>query len=193
MLKAIQEFDRAVLLAVNGTHTPFLDAAMSFASARQVWFPAYAALIVWLVYLFRHRALPLLLLVLSAVGLADVVSSKGFKPYFGRLRPCHDPELSSYLHLANGCGGQFGFLSSHAANTFALAVFLWLVVPRRRSLRWVCWVVAGWALVVSYSRMYLGAHYLTDVLGGATIGSLLGAGAAWVFHRLAGRWGASHP
>jgi undecaprenyl-diphosphatase len=123
-------------------------------------------------------------LLVGTVALADSIASKLFKPYFARLRPCHAPGLAGRLHLPDGCGGQFGFLSSHAANSFALAIFLLLVLPRRRfrALKLAAFI---WAGLLSYSRMYLGAHYPSDVLGGALIGAALGVGAAWAFRR----WG----
>ncbi|GAB3583948.1 phosphatase PAP2 family protein [Hymenobacter daeguensis] len=187
MLDALQNLDRHLVLAINHAHTPALDAAMVFASNRYAWIPGYALLITVLIDLFRRRALLLLPLVVAAVGLADSITSRLFKPFFGRLRPCHDGKLAGLLHLPDGCGGQFGFLSSHAANSMALAVFLLLVLPagRFRATKTLAFI---WAVLLSYSRMYLGAHYPSDVLGGAAIGALLGWGAAGLYHWLVLRW-----
>ena len=187
MLEVLQNLDRQVLLAINRAHTPALDAIMTFASNRYVWIPAYALLVTVLIDLFRRRALLLLSLVVAAVGLADSITSRLFKPFFARLRPCHDGKLARLLHLPDGCGGQFGFLSSHAANSMALAVFLLLVLPKGRFHATKA-LAFGWAFLLSYSRMYLGAHYPSDVLGGAAIGALLGWGAASLFHWLTIRW-----
>jgi undecaprenyl-diphosphatase len=181
----LQNLDRQVTLAVNGTHSPALDALMVFASDREVWFPLYAVLIGALIYWFRRRAALLLGLLIAAVALADRITSGVFKPYFARPRPCHEPALTALLHLPAGCGGQFGFLSSHAANSIALAVFLTLVLPARQY--WVKIAAFMWAAVLCYSRIYLGAHYLSDVLGGALVGGLLGWGAAVAFRRLTAR------
>ena len=190
MLEALGSLDDRLLLAVNHARGPALDAVMTFASSRLVWFPFYAALIGWLVWHFQRRAAVLLPLVVVAVALADSITSRFFKPFFGRLRPCHNPALAAQLYLPDGCGGQFGFLSSHAANGFALAVFLLLALPRGRY-RGLKIGVFLWASLLSYSRVYLGAHYPTDVLGGALVGALLGWGAAAAFHRLTAARGAT--
>jgi undecaprenyl-diphosphatase len=186
MLDTLQELDRRLLLLVNHAHTPALDAVMGFASNRLVWFPAYALLIGWLIYYFRRRAALLLLLLITAVALADSITSRLFKPFFARPRPCHDDALTGRLHLPVGCGGQFGFLSSHAANSVTLAVFLLLVLPAGR-FRGLKIGVCLWAALLSYSRIYLGAHYPSDVLGGALVGALLAGGAAGLYHMLSAR------
>ena len=186
IFNSLQALDRHLLLAINRAHTPAVDALRVFASNRTVWFPAYALLIGWLIYHFRRRAVLVLPLVILAVALADSITSRLFKPFFARLRPCHDGQLARLLHLPDGCGGQFGFLSSHAANSVALAVFLALVLPAKR-FRVLKWLVLLWAALLSYSRMYLGAHYPADVLGGAAVGALLGWAAATLFQRLNSR------
>ena len=184
MLEAIKALDRQWLLAINHANSPVLDAIMVFASNRLVWFPAYALLIGWLIYFFRRRAVLLLPLIFAAVGLADSITSRIFKPYFGRPRPCHDATIFTQLYLPDGCGGQFGFLSSHAANSMALAIFMAVALPAGR-FHLLKIIIFAWALLLSYSRMYLGAHYPTDVLGGAAIGALLGWVAALAFQQWA--------
>ncbi|QJX48685.1 phosphatase PAP2 family protein [Hymenobacter taeanensis] len=186
MIEYLQTLDRELLVAANAHHTRGLDAWMVFFSERFVWFPAYFVLLLVLGYLFRRRAFLLLPLLGLSVALADSVSSRFFKPYFARLRPCHDSRLSAVLNLANGCGGQFGFISSHAANAFALAVFIALVLPRRFRLAKILLFI--WAAIVSYSRIYLAAHFPSDVVAGALLGSLLAWGCATLYEKGTARW-----
>ena len=187
IIHSLQQLDRHLLLAINRAHSPLLDTAMVFASNRLVWFPVYAVLMGWLIYHFRWRAALLLPLAIAAVGLADSITSRLFKPFFGRPRPCHDASLAHLLRLPDGCGGQFGFLSSHAANSMALAVFLAVVLPPGHC-RGLKIGVFAWFFLLSYSRVYLGAHYPTDVLGGAAVGALMGRLAAVAYQRWAPRW-----
>jgi len=88
-----------------------------------------------------------------------------------RLRPCHDPELISQMRIVK-CGGQFGFYSAHASNTFFLATYLSILLKKK--LNWFPYVIFVWAVVVSYSRIYLGVHFPIDILMGAFVGLLLG-------------------
>ena len=155
---------------------------MVFFTDREVWFPAYAVLVVVLIYLMERRAYLLLPLLGLSVALADSITSRLFKPFFGRLRPCHDPLLVNKLNLVDGCGGQFGFMSSHAANAFAFAIFIMLVLPPRY--RVGKWLLVVWAVLVSYSRVYLAAHFPSDILAGAALGSLLAWGSATLYQRL---------
>lgn len=159
---------------------------MVFVSRRESWWAAYAVLAVALAYHVERRAVWLLPIAGGAVWLADRISSSWFKPFFQRLRPCHDPALARTIRLVEsyGCGGQFGFMSSHAANTAALATFLSAVLPRR--FRVAKSLLVAWSVLTGYSRVYLGAHFPGDVLAGWVLGSGLGLGAAWLYRRLTG-------
>ena len=169
MIETLDRLDKALFLWLNGKYTPWLDPIMVWVTERNSWIPFYALLIGWLVYVYRRRAIALLLTLVAAVALADQVASSVLKPMFLRLRPCHEVTLTKLIHPVLECGGRYGFVSSHAATTFALATSLWLLVGRRYP--WVG-VWFGWAAVVSYSRIYVGAHYPLDVLAGSGVGVL---------------------
>ena len=181
MRDALNQLDTDLFLWLNGLHAPWLDPIMVLATERNTWFPFYALLIGWLTFRYRKRAIGLVLTLVVSVFIADQTASALLKPLTHRLRPCHTPELQHLIHPVLECGGQYGFASSHAANTFALATGLWLLVGRQYpAVRWVFL----WAVIVSYSRIYVGAHYPLDVLAGAGVGVGAAVLSVWVYQRL---------
>lgn len=185
MIDVLLKWDESLLLLINGAHAQWLDAVMIFCSGKFTWLPLYVLLLFYVWYrLGGVHVLFFLLGVALAVLLADQVSVHCFKNVFERLRPCHELALAGRLHLpTNHCGGQYGFVSSHACNVFAV----WYVVCKFLQQRGWWWCLLLWALVVGYSRVYLGVHYPGDVLGGAVVGWLMGVLAFFVVCRLY-RW-----
>lgn len=167
----LSDIDARLLLIVNGAHSPFFDSVMGCISGRWIWLPFYAVLAY---LLFRRMSWKRASICLVTIGLiilaADQTCATLIRPEIGRLRPANiNNPLSSFVHVVNGYrGGRYGFPSCHAANTFALAVFMSLVIRHK----WFTVMMFSWAFVVSYSRMYLGVHYFGDLFCGATIGSL---------------------
>lgn len=175
------EQDERLLLAINGSHTSWGDAVMLTLSNKLVWIPAYLMLAFLLFWRRGGRHFLLAAMVLVPVILvADQVASSILKPWVARPRPCHVPELMGLLHVVNGkCGGAYGFVSSHAANFFALATYLsWHLKPRIPWLPSFLFCMAG---IVAFSRIYLGVHYPGDVLGGMAVGILAGFGGISLF------------
>ena len=172
MLETLRRFDNELFIYLNGQHHAWLDPVMIALSDKYFWVPAYLGLIGYLIYQYQRRGVLMILMLVLAVGLADSISSGFFKPYFGRLRPCHDPQFSEVINIVQGCGGQFGFMSSHAANTFVLAAFLTLILPPRY-LKFKL-LLFLWAFLVSYSRIYMGVHFPADIVAGGLLGVLLG-------------------
>lgn len=167
----LSDIDARLLLIVNGAHSPFFDSVMWCISGRWIWVPFYAVLAY---LLFRRMSWKRASICLVTIGLiilaADQTCATLIRPEIGRLRPANlNNPLSSFVHVVNGyrCG-RYGFPSCHAANTFALAVFMSLVIRHK----WFTVMMFSWAFIVSYSRMYLGVHYFGDLFCGATIGSL---------------------
>lgn len=168
MFSALTTADRELFLLLNGMHSPFWDFVMSTISAKLTWIPLYALLLAGLIYHYRVKVVPVIMAVVLCITLADQISSSILKPLVERPRPCHSPFIGMDVHTVDGCGGMYGFVSSHAANTFGLAVLLWLLFRRRYPA--VAWLFV-WAMVVGYSRIYLGVHYPLDILGGYIVGA----------------------
>lgn len=167
----LADLDARLLLIVNGAHSPFFDAVMWCISGRWIWVPFYIVLTYMLFRRFSWKRATLCLLTIGLIILAaDQTCASLIRPEVCRLRPANlNNPLSSFVHVVNGYrGGRYGFPSCHAANTFALAVFMSLVIRHK----WFTVMMFSWAFVVSYSRMYLGVHYFGDLFCGATIGSL---------------------
>ncbi|MFT5777264.1 MAG: undecaprenyl-diphosphatase [Crocinitomicaceae bacterium] len=184
MIEWLESIDRAIVEAVNGCNSPFWDEFMWIVSAKLTWVPLYVALIYLAIRQNGWKIGVIFFLgVVMAVGFADIISTQLFKELIQRYRPSHHALLTEKLHFyqidAQNIyrGGQYGFVSSHAANTFAICVFSMLHL--RSYKRWLYPILIGVALLISYSRIYLGVHYLSDVF----VGALLGTAIAWTIYR----------
>ena len=171
MLDYLNDIDTDVLLAVNGLHDAFQDALWWMVSAKWSSLLIFLALIWVLLHQNRRHTLLALAMLVLAFLLADQVSSGLIKQLVERLRPTHNPALGDAVHIVNGYrGGMYGFVSSHAANSFAAATFIALLLRNRA----VTIGMTVWALLQCYSRVYLGVHYPGDILGGMAVGMLSG-------------------
>lgn len=166
-MQTLKQLDTQLFLYLNSFHTNWLDPIMEQITRRDTWFPAYLILIVWLIYRNRREAVFQIITILLAVLISDQICSSMLKPIVARLRPCHEPSLQALIHMVTECGGQFGFCSSHAANSFALATSLLLFFGKNK----FTILVFIWAVIVSYSRIYVGVHYPLDIIFGALIGA----------------------
>ena len=145
---------------------------MYWASNKLIWIPLYLFFLYLLIKHFKLNSIWILLTIGILILCTDQFSV-GLKNYFQRLRPCHEPTLEGLVHLVNNkCGGKFGFVSSHASNHFALAIFLSVIF--RKTYKYFALSIFVWAALIAYSRVYLGVHYPGDIIGGAILGILLG-------------------
>jgi undecaprenyl-diphosphatase len=172
MIDFLLEIDRFLLIKINSWHAPWLDSVMITLTNGLTWLPLFLLVIGMMIYKFRWQSLVLLVFIGIVIFLTDRISAGLIKPWVGRLRPSHETDLEGLLHLVNNYkGGLYSFVSSHAANAFGIATFLWLTIRKR--IGWI-WIMFVWAIVFSYTRIYLGVHYPFDILGGAILGMVIG-------------------
>ena len=194
MLEKLIHIDTQILLAINGWHAPWADRLMWIVSAKETWIPLYLLLVGLLVWRYRKPAVTsvkwlqkvpvgvvVIVVIGLAVGAADFIASGILKDLVARPRPTRVPELEGVLHLVNGYrSGQYGFVSSHAANTMACGLLFSLIW--RNKIATVGLML--WVAVNCYSRMYLGVHYPLDILGGLMVGALMAVVAYQVLLKL---------
>jgi undecaprenyl-diphosphatase len=154
-------------------HNGFFDVVMYWFSNKVIWIPLY---IYFFFLAFKNVGNKIWLVIIAStllILLSDQVSVHAFKNIFLRYRPCHNLLIQTKVHLLNGhCGGTYGFVSSHASNTFALAMFLTLLF--KDYIKYFGIFIFAWASIVSYSRIYSGVHYPADVAVGAIVGMGIG-------------------
>ena len=171
IFQKIIEFDRQFFVLLNGLHSPWLDQPMFYISSDWFWIPLYAYILFLFIKKMKKAALLPLLAVVLAISMSDQLSG-ALKKNIQRVRPSHDIELAQTTHIVNDYrGGMYGFVSSHAANTFCLLVLLYSF------LKLSYWSFLGlfiWASTVSFSRIYLGVHFPLDILCGAVLGAAIG-------------------
>lgn len=185
MLEQLLVYEREAFLWLNGSHTPYWDQVMWLYSGKAVWLPLALFILFVLSYRKNWREVLLLFLAIAlTITLCDQFASHLCKPLFTRFRPTHHPDFQAVVQTVMGYrGGLYGFISSHAANAFGFAMFMTLLFRNRL---FGCTVFL-WATINAYSRIYLGVHFLTDIIPGALSGLFFG----WIVYRFYG-WLRNH-
>ena len=174
LVQKLEQWDQWLFIQVNNNQTNSLfDSLMPYLRIAYYWTPLYLFLLVFITMNFKGRGWWWFVIFLCTVSLCDMTSSKLFKEAFHRLRPCGDPDFFQYVRLlVENCSQTYSFTSSHAANHFGMATFIFLTLKPVIG-KWV-WLAYLWAAVIGYAQVYVGVHYPSDILGGAIIGLLFG-------------------
>ena len=185
-LDTIIKADQQLLLALNGSDSLYLDNLMMTITSTWTWIPAAVALIY---VLFKNNDsrnfVVLMLMLVLTIALADGFSSGFCKPFFARWRPTNDPSLMFLVDTVDGYrGGKYGFISSHAANTFSVFIFSVLLIRSNLFASLAC----IWSLANCYSRIYLGVHYPLDIFFGLLWGAVVGTGVYVLYAYLSNRF-----
>jgi len=178
MIEWLKQIDYNLLLLINGANNHLLDVIMIWISSIGLWVPLYILLLYLVILKYKSKAWIAIPIFILAVGLSDFISVHLFKNVFERLRPCYEPELAGQINNIVGCGGKFGFVSSHASNSFTIAFMSIFLIGDKQ--RWLKWLMPIWGLLIMYSRVYLGKHYPSDVI----VGALLGILVSWLMYLL---------
>ena len=186
MIDFLTRIDTELFLFLNGLHVDWLDPVMTFISGKITWAPFYIVLLFLVIKNYKKQSIIIIIGIILLIVCSDQVSSGIFKPIFERPRPCHNEAIKDLVYLPNGhCGGAYGFISSHACNTFALAAFLTLIL--KKYYKKIAYVMFIWATLVAYSRIYMGVHYPGDVIAGAAVGAIIGVIIAKIADKILNR------
>jgi len=182
MLESLLEWDKEalVLLNMSGKHTAFGDFFIWMSTQTITWVPAFLTFLYVVIKNKTRESLLLIGVIVILFVLCDQISSSVIKPLVARPRPSQDPLVMNLLQYVNDYrGGQFGFLSSHAANAFGFATFSALLFRYK----WYSLFVFLWATLHSYTRLYLGVHFPLDIIAGILLGLLIGSICFWIYQK----------
>ena len=179
LIQYLMNWDCHIFLAINGIHSPYWDSFMYLVSGKAIWIPLYVTFLLVLLKNFNYRVVLSILLTIGFIILiTDTFTSQIVRPAVARLRPSNlESPISEMVHIVDGVrGGAYGFPSAHAGNSFGFAFFICYLFRRN----WLSFFMIVWAMVICYSRMYLGVHYFGDLFvgmlfafGGSTIAYLV--------------------
>lgn len=178
-VEKILPYERNLFLWLNDYHTEYWDTFMWIYSGKLIWLPLVVAALAIFVYKIKWKEAVVLLLCAGLIGiLCDYFSAQVIKPYFERFRPTHHPDFHEFVETVRGYrGGRYGFISNHAANGFGIVTFTALLFRYK----YFTLTIVLWATLTAYSRVYLGVHFISDVVGGAIWGVFAGSLVYYIY------------
>ena len=185
-IESLLPYERDLFFALNGSESQILDDIMWTISGRFVWVPVY----LFIIFLFFYKTPPKTAIITTiffvlVIVVCDQVSSSIFKPMFERFRPTHHPDFKELVDIVNNYrGGRYGFISGHATNSFGLATFLSLLNKNR----FVTIITMFWAALNSYTRIYLGVHFISDIIAGMIAGIILSFILYYIYKAICNRY-----
>ncbi len=174
-MQSLLQWDEALLKHINSEwHNSFLDSLLPLLRNQNTWVPLYLFLLLFVAFNYKNTRWWWIAFAISTVIISNFISSGLIKQNILRLRPCNDPTLESWIRLFKGIylPQSSSFVSAHAANHFAMAMFFYTTLKKEFK-TWPL-VFFVWAFGISYAQIYIGVHYPTDILGGAIIGLVVG-------------------
>ena len=154
---------------INDSGFNEMDSIMLFISNKLSWIPLYILLLYMLYKKYAEYFIWILISLGLLIFLADFGSVDLFKNVFERIRPCHQSDIIENIRLVKDCGGLYSFISSHAANSFAIAFFIGFLFKKLKGFIFLF----SWAVIIGFSRIYLGVHFPFDIVGGMFWGLLV--------------------
>lgn len=172
MLERILHYERDAFFLLNGSGSVYLDHFMFLFSSKAVWYPLALFFLFFLCYKKNWKeVLFVLLAIVLVITLCDQFASSFCKPFFERYRPTSHPDFMDQVKTVFGYrSGKYGFISSHAANAFGFATFTALLFKHKL----YGYTIFAWSVITAYTRVYLGVHFISDIVCGALAGLFFG-------------------
>ncbi|MBU2995174.1 phosphatase PAP2 family protein [Cellulophaga baltica] len=185
MLEELIQIDHDLFIFLNGLGSPLWDGFWNYLSRTLsfITIPIYSFILFYIFKKFSLKKAIFILILATLLILSTEQLSIAFKNSFLRLRPCHTEAIKQvFRSVRNHCGGKYGYFSAHAANSSAFASYFGILLYKKN--KYITVFLTLWALLVSYSRIYLGVHFPLDVITGLFFGVSFG----WLFATQAKRW-----
>jgi len=186
MLEKELQFERNLFFFLNGSDSTLCDNFFYIYTNTWTWLIFYFCFLWVFIYKKNWKEIVCILAaVILLILITDQISSHFFKPLFQRFRPTHHPDFMDQVKTVfNYRGGDYGFISGHAANSFGIATFFALIFRNKL----FTWTIFLFAFLNAYSRIYIGVHFISDVVAGAFVGIIIAVCIYLLYNRIRRSW-----